>query len=156
MLRELQQIVSTPANAMFSAGEALVTGMGVVKTEATKTVSTPTAETVADVVLVNKERIPQGMYAAFTDLSDYHDQFCKIESGEMVKFKSYHAGDRFATDQFVATGLAVGVALSVNTDGKWAKAANTLASKYIYKGTMDDCGHTLAIIEVTDTPIKNA
>lgn len=156
MLRELQTIISTPANTMFSAGADLVTGMGVVKNESAKTVGVPSAETATGIYVVDKERVAQGVYSSVTDLPDSHDQFVKIKTGEMVKIKAYLAGERFATDQFVSTGLTVDNYVSVGTAGKWIKATSTVPSNFVYKGTVTDNGATLAIVEVVAIAGKNA
>ena len=158
MLRELQNIVGTPANGMFKAEVAMVTGMGVVPNETTKKVGLPTAET-AEVVVVNKDRrYAKGVYASLnSDMPDYDTHFTNIEANDPVKFKTYLAGEVIATDQFVATGLAVGSAMSVGTDGKWKKAtASTVPSRFVYTGTITDCGKTLARIKVVSTPVTNA
>lgn len=158
MLRELQNIVSTPANGMFKASEAMVTGMGVVKTNATKTVALPDAETANVVVLVKKdERCANGVYASLNgELPDYDENLTNVKANEFVKFKTYHAGEIIATDQYIATGLTDGVRVTVNTEGKWVKGATTVASNFVYTGTISDCGHTLARIEVVADFAKNA
>ena len=45
---------------MFKADSAMVTGMGVVKDYADKTVGFPSAETADNIFFVSKERVPHG------------------------------------------------------------------------------------------------
>ena len=149
MLRELQTNLNKATNAMFKAEVAMVTGMGVVKDYTDKTVGFPSAETADNIFFVNKERIPTGINAGRGDMSDYDTNFTSIAEDEPVKLITPEVGERYAVDQYVATGLAVGNVMSVGTDGKWEKAtASTVLSPYIYDGTYTDNGRTLAIIEV--------
>lgn len=147
MLRELQVTMNKPANTMLKCGEEKVmTGMAVVKNiTAGEFEFKATAD---DLFFVDQERIPKGINAARTDMSDYSDDFVIVAEGEYAKLIAYYVGERFATDQFVKAGLAVGDRLAANATGKLVKA--TSASKYIYQGTMDDNGHELAIVEVGD------
>lgn len=155
MLRELQVTMNKPANAMYKSGEdsILVTGMAVVKNEENGTFELPTAETAADLFFLDKERIPTGINAAKTDMSDYDEDFTNVKKDEFGKVIAYYVGERFATDQY-AEGLVMEDRLAAGTDGKLMKA--TVASKYVYKGEFDDNGHILAIVEVSDTPVANA
>lgn len=154
MLRELQVTKDKPANAMYKSGEddVVITGMGVVKKEATGTFEFPASATAADIFLVDKERIATGYKAGIENLSDYDEEFVEVKPGEFAKLIAYYVGERFATDQ--VTGLDALVAdtdrLAVGADGKWAKA--TAASKYIFKGIYKDADkHDCALIEVSDT-----
>ena len=153
MLRELQTVLNKNTDAQYKADGDLVTGMGVVKDYATKTVSAPATETVDGVFFVNKERIAKGANTAFTDLSDYFEDFVNIEDGEPVKLITPLTGEAYGTDQFVATGLEEGVGVSV-TGGKWGKA--TIATPFIYTGDYSDAGKALVRIEVRNTAITNA
>lgn len=154
MIRELQVTMNKPANAMYKAGEEkIITGMAVVKNEANKTFEFASAETAADVFFVDKERVPSGYNAARGDMSDYDEDFVTLKENEMGKLIAYYVGERFAVDQYVETGLVEGVRVSAGTDGKLAKA--TVASKYVFKGFVDDNGHKLAVIEVSDTTATN-
>ena len=154
MLRELQVTMNKPANAMNKAGEEkIITGMAVVKNEANKTFEFASAETAADVFFVDKERIPTGYNAARGDMSDYDEDFVTLKENDFGKLIAYYVGERFAVDQYDETGLVEGVRVSAGTDGKLAKA--TVASKYVFKGFVDDNGHKLAVIEVSDTTSTN-
>ena len=154
MIRELQVTMNKPANAMYKAGEEkIITGMAVVKNEANKTFEFASAETAADVFFVDKERIPTGYNAASGDMSDYDEDFVTLKENDFGKLIAYYVGERFAVDQYDETGLVEGVRVSAGTDGKLVKA--TVASKYVFKGFVDDNGHKLAVIEVSDTTATN-
>lgn len=154
MIRELQVTMNKPANAMYKAGEEkIITGMAVVKNEVNKTFEFASAETAADVFFVDKERIPTGYNAARGDMSDYDEDFVTLKENDFGKLIAYYVGERFAVDQYDETGLVEGVRVSAGTDGKLVKA--TVASKYVFKGFVDDNGHKLAVIEVSDTTASN-
>ena len=157
MIRELQVTKDKPANSMYKSGEEkIVTGMAVVKNETNKTFEFASAETAADLFFVDKERVPSGMNAARGDMSDYDEDFTTLKENEFGKLIAYYVGERFAVDQYVESGLEVGVRVSANANGQLIKAAGTVDSKYVFKGFYDDNGHKLAIIEVSDTPAKNS
>ena len=157
MIRELQVTKDKPANSMYKSGEEkIVTGMAVVKNETNKTFEFASAESAADLFFVDKERVPSGINAARGDMSDYDEDFTTLKENEFGKLIAYYVGERFAVDQYVESGLEVGVRVSANTDGKLIKATGTVASKYVFKGFYDDNGHKLALIEVSDTPAKNS
>ena len=153
MIRELRRNGAQPADTMHKAKVAMVTGMGVVRadTKTGKEVTLPSAETVANIEIVNKERIPTGYNAARQDMSDYDIDFTNISIGEFVKLEVFTGGEKFATDQFKADDFSgdpeLGFAMSVGTDGKWQKSTKD-ASKYVYAGTMNDNGHKLVMVEV--------
>ena len=157
MIRELQVTKDKPANSMYKSGEEkIVTGMAVVKNETNKTFEFASAETAADLFFVDKERVPSGINAARGDMSDYDEDFTTLKENEFGKLIAYYVGERFAVDQYVESGLEVGVRVSANPDGQLIKATGTVDSKYVFKGFYDDNGHKLAIIEVSDTPTKNS
>ena len=157
MLREFQVTKDKPANSMYKSGEEkIVTGMAVVKNESNKTFEFASAETAADLYFVDKERVPSGINAARGDMSDYDEDFTTLKENEFGKLIAYYAGERFAVDQYVESGLEVGVRVSANANGKLIKATGTVDSKYVFKGFYDDNGHKLALIEVSDTPAKNS
>lgn len=157
MLRNLQIKPNKPVDTTYKSSETLmITDMGVVKDYADKTVGFPAAETADNVYMVDKERIPTGINAGRTDMSDYDPEFNEIKKDELIKLHEPESNERRATDQCVTAGLAVGDRLVVGTDGKWKKATNTVNSKYIYAGNHTSDGKTLAIIEITQEPGKNA
>ena len=157
MLRELQVTKDKPANSMYKSGEEkIVTGMAVVKNESNKTFEFASAETATDLFFVDKERVPSGINAARGDMSDYDEDFTTLKENEFGKLIAYYVGERFAVDQYVESGLEVGVRVSANANGKLIKATGTVVSKYVFKGFYDDNGHKLALIEVSDTPAKNS
>ena len=80
-------------------------------------------------------------------------EFNTVKANESVLLVKYHAGESFLTDQFDT--MTVGDRAVVGTDGKWEAATDTKTSIYVFKGTVNDNGHTLAKIEVSDTADKN-
>lgn len=157
MLRELQVTMNKPANSMYKSGEEkIVTGMAVIKDESNKTFKFASVETGADLFFVDKERIPTGTNAARTYMSDYDEDFTILKENEFGKLVAYYVGERFATDQYVEADLEADVRVTANTEGKLIKATGTNTSKYVFKGFYDDNGHKLAVIEVSDTPVKNS
>lgn len=154
MLRELQTNGLKTVDAMYRADVDMATGMAVVKNRVDKTADMPNADTVSGIYFTMKERIPIGLNCAKTDMSDYDEDFTKIKKNEMVKLITPENGERYGTDQYVATGLTKGCAVMVGTDGKFVKA--TKESTIIFDGEYDDAGHTLAIIEFTNNAVTNA
>jgi hypothetical protein len=155
MLRELQVHLNKAINSMYKADGALKTGMGVVADHANKTVGLPDAETAEGIVLVNKERIPTGANTGYANISDWDTNFVDIATGEFVKQIPMENGERYGVDQY-ADGLLINDRLSIGTDGKWKKAGAGINSRFVYAGTQDDAGHTLAIVEVTADVKANA
>lgn len=156
MIRDMRRNGAQPKDTMHKAKVAMVTGMGVVIDGTT--VVLPTAETATNVYFTTKERVPSGLNAARTDMSDYDDDFTKIAKDEFVGLERYTDGEKFATDQFKAddfTDSAVpGFAVSVGTDGKIMKA--TIASKYIFDDIYNDNGHKLVMVRVEPDAVTNA
>ena len=72
MLRDMTRNGAQPKNTMHKAEVAMTTGMGVVIKDAT-TVKLPAAETATNIYVATKERIPTGINAARTDMSDYDE-----------------------------------------------------------------------------------
>ena len=158
MIRDMRRNGAQPKDTMHKAEVDMVTGMGVVIKNAT-TVSLPSAETASNIYVVTKERVPSGVNAARTDMSDYDPDFVNIAASEFVGLERYTDGEKFAVDQFKASDFAdsvtPGFAVSVGTDGLWAKAASTVNSKYIFDGFHNDNGHKLVMIRVEADTIKN-
>ena len=149
MLRTFQTVISTPANTMYSADAAMKTGMGVVVDPSTMTAGFPAAEMGAGVYLVDKERIPVGVNAGRSDMSDYDPEFINVAAGEMINLFHYPAGTGvFGTDQFDDAGLADGDRVAVGVDGLWRLAG--VPSIYIFDKKYDDNGHELLQIRVSD------
>lgn len=144
-------------DAMHKAKVAMVTGMGVVKEDSAtdKFANITDAETVADIFIVDKERVPSGLNCARGDMSDYDEDFVNIKANEMVSMDEYHAGEKFGTDQYddtITKDLAIGTRIAWKA-GLATKA--TIASPYVFKGFHNDNGHMLAQIEVSDTVVAN-
>ena len=150
MIRDIRRNGAQPKDTMHKAGVALVTGMGVVIKDAT-TVVLPSAETVANIYVATKERIPTGINAARVDMSDYDEDFVNIAKDEFLGLERYTDGEKFATDQFKAEDFSAevkdGTPLSVGSDGKWQKLT-TGSSKYVYEKPFKDNGHDLIMIRV--------
>ncbi len=155
MLRNLDVKFGKPVYAGYKADADMITGMGVVIDEETKTVGFPEAETADNIYIVDKERVPTGLNAAREDFSDYEEEFVTVKQGDPVKIHAPEGSERRATDQFVATGLAIDDAMAVGTDGKWKKAAAGIESNYVYGGIHNDNGRELAIIRVVRDKVSN-
>lgn len=157
MIRDMRRNGAQPKDTMHKADVAMVTGMGVVVKDST-TVALPSAETATNIYFVTKERVPSGVNAARTDMSDYDEDFTKINKGELVGIERYTDGEKLATDQFKASDFAedtaAGFAVSVGADGMLMKA--TVPSKYIFDGFHNDNGHKLVMVRVETDVITNA
>lgn len=145
-------------DAMHKAKVDMVTGMGVVKEDSAtdKFANITEEETVADIFIVDKERVPSGLNCARGDMSDYDEDFVKIKANEMVSMDKYHAGEKFGTDQYDET---ITKDLAIDTRVAWKKGLATkatIASPYVFKGFHDDNGHMLAQIALSDTVAENA
>lgn len=156
MLRELINHGGKAAETTYVAATELKTGMGVVKTVDGKA-ALPSEATADNIFLVDKERIPTGINAGRTYLSDYEAEFNTVAAGDRVKLPEYDFGEKFATSEY-ATALAegdIGKTLHVGTDGKWAVATD--ASVYRFEGFYMDAGaHKLAKIAVLRDAVVNA
>lgn len=161
MLRDFRINGAKAPDAMHKAKVEMVTGMAVVREDSAtdKFVNVTSAETVADILFVDKERVPTGVNAARGDMSDYDPDFVNIKANEMVTIDKFAVDEKFGTDQFVATDFTAETAIGTRVsfkDGKAMKASATVASPYVFKGLYNDNGHTLIQIEVSDTAAKNA
>ena len=159
MLRDFRINGAKAPDAMHKAKTEMVTGMAVVRedTATDKFVKVTEVETVADILFVDKERVPTGVNAARGDMSDYDPDFVNIKANEMVTIDKYAPDEKFGTDQFVKTDFTAETAIDTRVsfkDGQAMKA--TVASPYVFKGLYNDNGHTLIQIEVSDTAAKNA
>lgn len=148
MLRELKTNGQKMADATYVAGANMYRGMGVVK-GANNTADFPSAATGVNVFVVDKQPIATGINSLIGEISDYDDIYDKVAKDEPVVLKAYVKGEEIATDQ-VDTGLTADDYLVVGTDGKWAEASAGDVAYAICKGTYDDAGHTLTIIEFID------
>lgn len=159
MLRDFRMNGAKAPDAMHKAKADMVTGMAVVRedTSTDKFVKVTETETTADILFVDKERVPSGVNAARGDMSDYDPDFVNIKANEMVTTDKFAADEKFGTDQFVEADFTAETAVDTRVsfkDGKAMKA--TIASPYKFKGLYNDNGHTLIQIEVSDTAAKNA
>ena len=69
MIRDIRRNGAQPKDTMHKAEVAMVTGMGVVIKDAS-TVKLPAAETASNIYVATQERVPHGVNAARTDMSD--------------------------------------------------------------------------------------
>lgn len=156
MIRDMRRNGAQPKDTMHKASVAMVTGMGVVIKDAT-TVALPSSETASNIYVATKERVPSGVNAARTNMSDYDDDFVQIKVDEFIGLERYTDGEKFATDQYVAGDFGdeatQGFACAVGADGKWKKA--TVASNYIFDGFHNDNGHKLVVIRVEPNAVTN-
>jgi len=159
MLRDFRINGAKAPDAMHKAKVEMVTGMAVVREDSAtdKFVNVTSEETVADILFVDKERVPTGVNAARGDMSDYDPDFVNIKANEMVTIDKYAPDEKFGTDQFVEADFTAETVIDTRVsfkDGKAMKA--TIASPYKFKGLYNDNGHTLIQIEVSDTAVANA
>lgn len=155
MLRELINHGGKAAETTYVAASDMRTGMGVVK-NVDGTCSFPEVATSKNIFLVDKERIPTGVNAGKTYLSDYEEEFHTIVKDDRVKLPEYDFGEKFATSEYdeAITEQDAGKTLHVGTDGKWAVA--TEASIYRFEGFYMDAGvHKLAKIAVLKDAVAN-
>lgn len=147
MVRDIEIHEGKNAPANNKAVQDVSTGMGVVLDRAAKTFDLPSAVTAENIYVVHKERIATGANAAYTDLSDYFEEFNTVAAGEFAPLYTYEFGEQFATSEFTGlTNSDANTPVAVGTDGKWTKASG--ASKYNFVGIYNDAGHELAQIEV--------
>lgn len=157
MLRILIDHDQKSAPADCKAAAAVATGMGVIMDRAAKTFAVPTSETAGDIYVVNKERIPTGIYAAQTNFSDYFEQFNEVAKDEYAPLYNFDYGEIFAVDAYdsAIADTDKGSRLAVGTDGKWKIAGSGVASKYVFNGFYQDVNHKLISISVSDTAATN-
>ncbi len=159
MLRYFRINGAKAPDAMHKAKVEMVTGMAVVREDSTtdKFVNITSEEAVADILFVDKERVPTGVNAARGDMSDYDSDFVNIKANEMVTIDKYAPDEKFGTDQFVEADFTAETVMDTRISFKNGKAMKaTIASPYKFKGLYNDNGHTLIQIEVSDTAVANA
>ena len=160
MLRDLIVHDYLAVDSTFAADADMVTGAGVVKDFTAKTAGFPAAETAADIMFVQKARIPTGVNAARTEFSDYDPDFVNVAKGEKITLYHYPADATFGTDQFNVETLTKGnegKRVAWGEDGKATIASSSVASVYVFKGLYEEAkGRTLAEIYVSDTPATNS
>lgn len=144
MYRRLKSNFGKVKDATFKAEVAMKKGMFVVKDFANKTVEFPSAETSTGIYIVDFDPEYTGLLSVQPNVSDYDARMNDIAIGQKVTLEFMEVGEEYATDQFVATGIAVGDSLAVGTAGKLIKAVspattNIKATNISY----NDAGHTL-------------
>ena len=113
MLRDFRINGAKAPDAMHKAKADMVTGMAVVREDTTtdKFVKVTETETVADILFVDKERVPTGVNAARGDMSDYDPDFVNIKANEMVTIDKFAVDEKFGTDQFIETDFTTETAI---------------------------------------------
>lgn len=150
MLRRLQTISGKPADAVLKASTDIKRGTAVQKDLANGEAILPVSAT--GLYFATKDDNPTGLMALEGELSSYDERLDIIEEGEFVVLEKPISGERYATDQFVAAGLAVGNYMTVEVtpgdadQGKWINSND--ATEFTYGGEYNDNGKTLAIIQV--------
>lgn len=152
MVRVLIENDNKSAVGGYIATAACNTGMGVVIDEANGKFKVPTANAGLGVYVLDKFRQATGIYAAQKNFSDYDVNFNTFAAGEQGILLTFDVGEEFGVDAYDAstcTAANAGKYAVVGTDGKWTVATGA-QSKYIFVGLLNDAGHTLAHIRVTD------
>lgn len=144
MYRRLKSNFGKVKDATFKAEVVMKKGMFVVKDFANKTVELPSAETSTGIFIVDFDPEYTGLLAVQPNVSDYDARMNDIAVGQKVTLEIIEVGEEYATDQFVAAGIAVGDSLAVGTAGKLIKAVspattNLKATNIAY----NDAGKTL-------------
>ena len=150
MLRRLQSINGKNIDATKTAAVAMVRGLMVQKHATNGTAIKPTSQ--IDLFIVNKDIQPTGLLSYEGEISDYDSRMNAIAQGDYVLLEKPMIGERFATNQYIATDFAVGEYAEVHTtadadQGKLKRKGS--ATEFMYVGTITDkVGDTLAIFEV--------
>ena len=153
MIRELMVNVAKNIPAIYTAKTAMVTGMGVQIDLSKKQLILPAEETAENIYFVEKERVPEGIYAGVANLSDYFEQFVKVKEGEFAKAIPNYEGEMYGTDQYDDSVVqsAVDKYLAVGTDGKWKVASASISSCYKLAGFQADGVNKIAqIVKLAD------
>lgn len=149
MLRRLQSISGKNIDVQCKANVAMVTGMLVQKDVVNGKAIMPASQ--INLFLVDKDIQPNGLMTYEGEVSDYDTRLTTIALGDYVQLEKPMIGERFATDQYVATSLTVGcnAEVSVAADATLGKMIyKSSASEFIYLGTITEGTHTLASFEV--------
>lgn len=154
MFRRLQSNFGKTKDATFTAGEAMVKGMLVVKDYANKEVNLPAAAVGTNVFIVDFSPEYVDMLAVQANTSDYDAVMNTIAEDARVSLELLEVGEVYATDQFTATGIAVGDALQVGTDGKLAKKATGTSPLVATDIAYSDAGNTLLAFTITENPFS--
>jgi len=152
MYRRLKVNLGKNKDATFTAGEVMKKGMFVVKDYANGEVNLPAAATGTNVFIVDFDPDYVDFLSVRTNVSDYEDVMNDIADGAKVSLELLEVGEEYATDQFVATDIVVGSALSVNDEGKLVKKATGTSPLVATDIAYNDAGHTLLAFTVTENP----
>lgn len=150
MYRRIQTNFGKTKNALFTAGEAMVKGMLVVKNLTNNEVALPSAATGTNVYIVDFDPEYTGLLSVEEYVSDYDSRLNTIAEDARVTLETIQVGEVYGTDQFIAAGIAVSDPLQVGTDGKLAKKASGTSPLRATNISYDDAGHTLLLFTITD------
>lgn len=151
MYRRLQSNFGKTKEATYTASEAMVKGMLVVKDVTTKKVALPSAAAGTGVFIVDVEPAYTGLDAVKTNISDYATSRNTIAEDDYVTLELLEVGEVYTTDQFTATSIVAGSYLQVGTDGKLAVKGSGTSPLVAVNPAADDAGHTVLEYVITDT-----
>lgn len=150
MYRRLKANFGKVKDATFTAGEAMEKGMLVVKDFSTSEVNLPASAVGTNVFIVDFDPEYLDMLSVEANISDYDSRMNTIAEDAKVTLEILQVGEEYATDQFTATGIAVGDSLQVGTDGLLAKKASGTSPLVATVLELDDAGNTLLAFAVTE------
>jgi len=152
MYRRMKSNFGKVKDATFKAGVAMKKGMLVTKNYTTGEVELPASATGTNVFIVDFDPETVGLLAIENNVSDYDARMNDIAEDAKVTLETLQVGEEYGTDQFIATGIAVGDALQVGTDGKLAKKATGTSPLVATDIAYNDNGNTLLLFTVTENP----
>ena len=149
MLRRLQTVTNKNIDGQMKANVAMTRGMLVQKDYANGKAIMPASQ--VNLFWVDRDVQATGLMSYEGEISDYDTRLETIALGDFVQLEKPLSGERFATDQFVATSLTADcyVEVSIADDATLGKVIyKSSASPYKYVGVYTDNGVTMALIEV--------
>lgn len=129
-------------DATYVAHTNLKRGMGVKKGTAGKTAFVTAEDGFANIFVVDRDNLPEGVESLYTDRPDVY--FDDIKEGAYVLLRPYVVGESFYTDQFVTDAEVDGVFVNAGADGKWCAGE---ASRFVSRGTETVAGVKMLIVE---------
>lgn len=149
MLRRLQSVSGKNIDTQYKAAVAMQRGMLAQKHATDGTAILPASQ--IDLFLVDRDVQPTGLMSYEGDISDYDTRLETIAINDYVQLEKPMIGERFATDQYVATSLVAGCYAEVSvasdaTKGKMIYKGS--ASEFRFLGLITEGTHTLASFEV--------
>ena len=151
MYRRLSNNFGKTKVAIFTAGEEMKKGMFVEKDLVNGEVNLPAAIAGTNVFIVDVEPDITCELSVLNNISDYDVLLNDIAEGKLVSLELMQVGEEYATDQFIATGIAVGDILEVNTAGQLVIGTGTTSPLVATDIAYDDAGHTLLAFTITES-----